>query len=501
MKALFTKNRMVPIACFCGYAIWQLIMIIRYYGMYSYDETYHIFAANDYYNSISSYNRAPYINMLISALSKMFGRNYYVYKSIPYILSLISIGLLLYVLYHYVNRNICIILFTVLVALHSSIFFINIYIRMYIFDEALVAVAAFLLLRMSMTESKVRKAKYIAVYALAAFVLMFFQPKEQSSWLLAIICMMALCGNLIGGYIIEWADKNKKQLIVIIALAVVVLGIACLFVAVKNGIMKLPFYVFHIEQKNDYPWLLRHVLKGNLLICLGMLHMGIRLVYNRYERKSNLLGIYLLGLIPLLLFLIVYYDNFILRVLSIYLPVMVMLTAIWIDSIKPRIVSGVLIGGLYLFNIYKSQADLDIKSYLRSPYIQWEAGMNDYGSMVEDTKAAVLDGRKCICFWKSRNDMSMFDDVTSIADTNLCLEDDNNKLLGDIDAQVMHDLLDKFEQTDDRYVVMIAPIVESRIANEDFPEVYCPEFLDTLKSRYEYKQYTSQSFCGVFYVN
>ncbi|MBP9997505.1 MAG: hypothetical protein KBT19_09620 [Lachnospiraceae bacterium] len=501
MKKLLSKNRAIPIVCFFGYAIWQLFIIVRFQGMYSYDETYHVFAANDYYNSISSYDRAPYINKLISLFSNIFGRSYYVYKSIPYILSLISVGLLLYVLYQYVQRSFSIVLFTVLVALHSSILFINIYIRMYVFDEALMAVAAFILVRMSMTESRVRKCIAILLYIVASFVLMAFQPREQSSWLLAIICLTALIGNWLGGYAIEWAAQHKKQILLIVIMSVCVVGVAGLFVAVKNGIIELPFYVVHIEQNNEYPWLLRHVLKGNLLICIGMLHMGIRLVYNKYERKSNLLGIYLLGLIPLLLFLIVYYDNFILRVLSVYLPCMVLITAIWIDSIKPRIVSGVVIGALYIFNIYKSQADLDIVSYMHSPYIQWEAAMNDYGGMVADTKAAIGDGRKCICFWKSRNDMSMFDDLTTIADENLCLEDDNNKLLGNVDAEVLHDVLDRLEQTDDKYVVMIAPIVESRIANTDFPEVYCPEFLETLKERYEYKQYTAQSFCGVFYVN
>ncbi len=501
MKFLTSKNKKAPLICFFTFAVWQMLVLIRFNGMYSYDETYHAFAANSYYNSIATYNRAPYINGMIALLGKLFGQSYYVYKAVPYLMSLISIGLLLYVLYQYVEHNYSLILFTVLVCLHSSILFIHIYIRMYVYDEAFTGMAAALLVLLSKVTQKWKKVIVVAAYMVVSFLLFIIQPTEQSSWLLAIICMMALVGNVCAKPILTVINNKRLELPFISFLTIILITTIVLFVCIKQGIIMLPFHIVHIDRGSEFPWLLRHIGKGNMLICLGMLLMGIRIIYGKYTAKANIVGVYLLGLIPLLLFLIVYYDNFILRALSVYLPVMIVSTCIWIDSVRWRPVSIALVGVLYLLNIYKSQADLNIREYAKSPYIQWETGMNDYGGMIKETQKAIDEGRKSICFWKSRNDMAMFPELTERSDVDLCLEDDNNSFLGEVTPDVLRDLLAELDSTDESYVVMIAPIVESRISNPKYKEEYCPEFLETLQHKYECKEFMAQSFCGVFYVN
>ena len=161
-----TNKKTMAFGCYFFFVIWRIILIAHYEGWYAFDETYHISSSNAEFYKISLYDRAVYINDIIRWLSEYIGKSYYVYKLIPFVLSGISFGALLYVLYHVVTHTYSIVIFTFIISFHGVIIYNHLYIREYIWDEAVWSVLVFLLYKMQQQGQQIKRIGFCILYIL-----------------------------------------------------------------------------------------------------------------------------------------------------------------------------------------------------------------------------------------------------------------------------------------------------------------------------------------------
>jgi len=502
IQFLNRKDNKLPWCCGLFFALWQMLVIVHYKGWYAFDETYHLFASNDFFKSISSYDRAPYINETIAWLTHMFGKSYYIYKLIPYIVSVISIGIMLYVLYHYIAHNYSMLLFTIMVSFHTVVLFNHIYIRMYVFDELMVSILVLIFFLLSKTNSKLKKAILSVIYITASVLLFLFCTWEGSSKVLIIIAAGAYVGNGLGKFLINYCVNRNKQLILLIAFMSLLTVLMAFIIGYKAGLIKLSFAIPMVDMGVGYPWLFRHFYHGNIALLLALAIVGVRLIYNRYSIDSNIVGIYLLAFLSFVIYILVYFDAFFLRVFASYMVVMIFVAVFWADSLETSRINAGIIVLLFGYNLLHSQSDIDFKEYIEAPYIQWESGLNNYDGLIDRTTGLIDEGRMCICIWNSYNDAALYSELYDIADENYCLVDDCNMNTGEVTVEILDDILDRMSTTSKKYVIMIAPHVDSLLEDEaDQNSPTYVGYIDKLKETFPREEFKANSFSGIFLVN
>lgn len=490
-----TNKKTMAFGCYFFFVIWRIILIVHYEGWYAFDETYHISSSNAEFYKISLYDRATYINDIIRWLSEYIGKSYYVYKLIPFILSAISFGALVYVLYHVVTHTYSMVIFTFIVSFHGVIIYNHLYIREYIWDEAVWSILVFLLYKMQQQGKLVKRIGFGILYILFAFSLTIM----QSGYLIAVgLTLFALLAFVLNAILKKYAVQLKTvkhiRMVIWTGLSLLVLLEAILIVN-RMGILSTPLPKFVDRMLNIYgpywghAYFTRNFYYGGIGLVAGVIVYGYYMVKRRNDYADNVIGIYCLGIIPFLAFNALYFDCFPMRVYAPYLPVFVFVAVLGFDLFATRTLYKCIILLLSLFAVLKPEAEINIKEYVRAPYLWNETNLNNYGGLVEETQSAIDNGRKCICIWSDEHEAAAFplDAEYMIALSN-SINISNGYTEEDLTA-----LMRYLESTEEPYSLMIGTHSDFQLNEID------EDFLMTLLETYSYSEYERRAY--LFYIN
>ncbi|MDE7131856.1 MAG: hypothetical protein K2O65_08670 [Lachnospiraceae bacterium] len=478
------------------YAMFSLIFLIRFGGYFAHDEIYHISAADADFFSATNYKRAPYLNLMIRGLTSVFGRNYYVYKLIPYVLGLISFSVFLYMIYHLAEHTYSIVCFALLMCTHSLLILNHMYIRMYVCDEAVIAVLALILYRLAHVSLRGPRIVLYFLYFAVASVLWLFQPTEKSSIAVLATGIAALVLNYVGIRIISYLRERNRLIPALIVCGIVLIAAMAGIVSIRLGLIPRPdFFTKIVVNRHasgiSQPVFIGYFLTKGIFLSIGLIGFG-RLLLTK-ELRDNLLGIYLLGLIPFLAYTVIYFDQRLFRAFTSFLPVLIFVTVLWLDhfSVSRRAV-GRIIGVTVLTALFSyPRITMHIKEFYTLPYSVGEVAFDDYGGLVAQASEEISNGRKCFCIWVNTHAEAAFRDLQW--DEDICLEDDLNNRY-EYTEQDFQELLDYFETLQEPYVLVIGADSARKI---DY--WITTEFMNTLRAEYSYVEYPQDAY--LFYIN
>lgn len=498
---------------FIFFLIWQALLIVRYRGMYSFDELYHISSSDAYFHSISEYDRAPYLNWTVRFLASVLGRHFYTYKLIPFVLSLISIGSLLYLSSKLFQHTYNIILFTLLCAGHQVLIFNHLYVRMYIWDEAVISLLAVIMYRLSQVTPIYKKiGLHILYLALSAFLYMM-QPREGTSASVFYVGIGALCLNYLGRYLIPWL-KKKKLLIPVLCMSVpLMLGATYIFALLRKEEIR-PNAPYQYEKLTtlfqlfaDHPAIpnvvspifTSYFICNNLLLLVGMIGYGYLLLKDKYK-ENNMTGIYSLALLPFIAYNMLYFDRYLFRTYAAFLPILIFIVLLWMDSFQDTKRYKYIALAAVLITILFSQPETNKNPFIgpirdwiffvKYPNLTWETVFNEYGALITQAQQDIDEGRKCISIWRGTTQQYAFE---LDGDYPIPLENDVNVPYG-YTAEDVDKLLSYLAETQEPYVLLISFHV-----NWSLDELV-PGIMESLCETYPYKHYGSND-AYLFYIN
>ncbi len=506
--ASMSPTAQAAVVAFILFFVWNVCLIVKYNGLYDFDEMYHISSSDAHFHSISEYARAPYLNWLIRILSAVFGRNYYVYKSVPLVLSLISIGSLLYLSARMFRHRYNILLLTLLCAGHCVLACNHLYIRMYVWDEAAISLLALIFYRLAHTDSRRRKICLHILYFAVAAGLYIMQPDESSSKAVMLVGIAAWCANYIGVKLVLFLDSKRLITPVICLLELLIFGIEYMLFPLRlkivpNSPILAPLSTvirnlgrLHSVVTVEAPVFTLYFATQSLLLSVGLLGCGYLLVKGKYK-EDNRTGIYILALLPFIAYNMLYFDQSMFRVYAAYLPVLIFATVLWLDhfddtriyrcvSLAATALTVLMSAPGYMQNPFKN-----FISFYECPNIYHENVFNDYGGMIEQAKSDIAAGRKCISLWPNMHQQAAFelnDEYT------LAFEGSINDWLG-YTKEDIEPLLSYLARTEEPYVLLVSYHADSRLNRLD------PNILDSLLESYPYKTYGIDRPAYLFYIN
>lgn len=494
-EQLENHRKKVCVISFVIFASWMLLFLIRFNGFYDHDELYHISAGNSDFYAISRYSRAPYLNLAIHFLSSVFGRSYYVYKSIPFVLSLISVGIFLYLLSQIAQHTYSIICFAFLMCTHSLLILNHMYTRMYVCDETVIAILALILYKLShISSSMLRIILHILYFATSVF-LYLFQPNESSALAVFEVGVMAWMLNYVGIILIPYLKKKRCLSMVLISCSILIIAALLYIIAIRTGTVSCPGFlskamVYHYTIEIVEPVFTGYFLTKGIFLTIGLIGFGYVLL--KKELQNNLLGIYLLGLLPFIAYNILYFDQRLFRTFAPYFPVIIFVTILWLDQFPVERKSICRLAGITVLTALFSypRVTMHIKEFYTTPYSVGEIEFDDYGSLVSQASLETANGRKCLCIWVNEPAEAIFDDL--IWESSFWLEDELNKVV-EYTEQDFKDFLDYYETLQEPYILVVGPDCARKLSGR------VPEFMETLCERYPYTQYIQDSY--LFYIN
>lgn len=496
----------VSLAAFLFFLIWRFYLIVRYKGLYAFDEMYHISSSDAYFHSVSEYKRAPYLNWTVRFLSSIFGRHYYTYKLIPFVLSLISIGSLLYLASRLFQQAYNVILFTLLCAGHCVLIYNHLYIRMYVWDEAVISLLAVLMYKLSQTDSSYKKIVLHILYFGLSAILFMIQPKEQSSISVLLVGVAAWFLNYLGHRLIPFL-KNKKFLILSLCLFLfLIFGAECILLLLRAENPPIPSFLVNLT--NSFrritnfkavsigtPAFTLYFVRQNLLLLIGLIGYGYLLLKDRFK-NNNMIGIYALAFLPFLAYNMLYFDTGSFRSYVAFLPILFFIAVLWLDSFKNtklyKCISMIAILVTILFSNPRVEENpfKSIAAFSKYPYIKHETYFNEYGAIFKQARQDIENGRKCISIFPSAHQQAAFELDTEYS---IALEDSVN-VAYEYTSEDLERLLSYLAETKDQYVLMIGTHACWRI------DGLLPGTMESLRELYPYIRY-GQDEAYLFYIN
>lgn len=494
-KSRNISKKTITIGCFFFFMIWRIILIVHYEGWYAYDETYHISSSNNEFYETSLYYGADYIGDIIHWLSGCIGKSYYVYKSIPFLLSGISIGALLYVLYHVTAHTYSVLIFTFVVSFHGVIIFNHLYIREYIWDEAVYSSLVFLLYRMQCEKQQIKRIGLGIIYIVLAFALAVIQSWYTIPLGLMLFALSAFALNaVLKIYFQKLKNMYYIRMVVWTGLGSLVILMTVL-IANRVGVISLPVLESLNKISNvygdywGYPYFTRNFYCGGIGLVIGAIIYGYYMVKRADNYSDNRIGIYCLGIIPVIVLNVLYFDCCPMRVYASYLPTFVLAAVLGFDLMSTRIFYKCLILLFSVFAVLKPEAEIDIKEYIRAPYLWNETNFNNYGGLIEETQTAINNGRKCICIWSDEHEAAAF---PLDAEYTIALNNSINLSNGYTEDD-LSELLRYLQKVEEPYTVMIGTHSDWKL--NEIKEDFLTELLDL----YPYREYERRAY--LFYIN
>lgn len=493
---LENNRKKVCVISFFVFALWMLLFIVRFNGYYAHDELYHVSAGNSEFFATSRYTRAPYLNLAIHFLSSVFGKNYYVYKSVPFILSLISMGIFLYLLNQIALHTYSIICFACLMCTHSLLIVNHMFVRMYICDEAVIAILALILYQLTHVGSALLRIALHILYFVSAFFLYLFYHYESSALAVLGVGVMAWILNYIGIILVPYLKKKRCVPIALISCAFLIISMLLYIIAIRTGTVSCPGFlsramVYHYTIDIVEPVFTGYFLTKGIFLTIGLIGFGYVLL--KKDLKHNLLGIYLLGLLPFLAYNILYFDQRLFRAFASFLPVIIFITILWLDQFPVTKKSIYRLAGVTVLTALFSypRATMHIKEFYTLPYSVGEITFDDYGSLVNQAAHEISNGKKCISIWVNDHAEAAFNDLD--CEVSYCLEDDLNNQYAYTEQDLL-DFLTYLDNLTEPYILVVAPDCARKISAR-----ITPQFMNTLCEQYSYTEYLQDSY--LFYIN
>lgn len=491
---------------FIAFLFWLAYLIARYKGLYAFDEMYHISSSDAYFHSISEYARAPYLNGTVRFLTSVFGRHYYTYKLIPFILSLVSIGSLLYLASKLFQHTYNVVLFTLLCAGHCVLIFNHLYVRMYVWDEAVISLLAIIMYKLSHTTSLYKRMGLHILYFGISAILYVIQPSEQSSISVLFVGIAGWCLNYWGQRLISFIKSRKLLMPVLCLFILIMLGAECMLLLLRTENPPIPSFLSKLvdsfRQVTKFntigigiPNFTLYFICQNLLLTIGLFGYGYSLLKDKFE-KNNMIGIYSLALLPFLAYNMLYFDNGLFRSFASFMPILILIAILWLDHFTDtkfyKYISMIIVLITILFSNpgLKQNPIKNMMAFFQNPYIYNETYFNEYEALINHACEDIKNGRKCISIFSSVHQQAAFE---LNAEYSIALEDSINVPVG-YTTEDLELLLSYLQETEEQYVLMVAFHAAWRL------DGLIPGTMDSLRSLYPYIRYGHDE-AYLFYIN
>ena len=205
--------------------------------------------------------------------------------------------------------------------------------------------------------------------------------------------------------------------------------------------------------------------------------------------EKNVLGLYIMAVLPFLAYNIFFSDLYILRGVVSYIPMMILVTALWLDKWNLGRLYNFVVIGITIVAVWLSYPELNVIHFYREPDIPGEFNINDYGSLVSKAKEEIANGRKCIAIWANDHQEACFELDTSYS---LTIDDSVNEP-HEISEEEILELFVFLRSTDEKYVLLVGPHTDFRI------DEIVPGFMYGMKAKFPYDQF--QYYEYLIYIN
>lgn len=307
---------------------------------------------------------------------------------------------------------------------------------------------------------------------------------------------MAWLLNYIGIRLIPYLKKKGWLPIALISCGILIIATLLYIIAIRTGILPCPGFlskamVYHYTIDIVEPVFTGYFLTKGIFLTIGLIGFGYVLL--KKDLQNNLLGIYLLGLLPFLAYNILYFDQRLFRAFASYLPVIIFVTILWLDHFPATRKSIYRFAAITILTALFSypRITMHIREFYTTPYSVGEIEFDDHGNLIAQAMQDVAGGRKCICIWVSDHTKAIFDELDW--ETAFCLEDDLNNSY-EYTEQDATGFLNYLNSLTEPYILVVGPDCARKIDGR-----VSPEFMDTLRNQYSYNEYLQDSY--LFYIN
>ena len=328
------------------------------------------------------------------------------------------------------------------------------YIRMYVCDEAVIDILALILYKLAHTTSVFMRILLHILYFVSAGFLYCFQPKEQSAIAVLGIGILAWSLNYIGYIIIPFFKRRNYIRIALILCSVLVLAITVYIIAIRRGFLPCPrilskAMVYHYTIEIVEPIFTGYFLTKGIFLTIDLIGFGYLLLTR--DLNNNILGIYLLGFLA---YNMLYFDQRLFRSFTSYLPILILVTILWLDhfSISKKSVCRIVFITVLTALFAYPRATMHIKEFYTTPYIVGEVSFDNYGNLISQVSADIASGRKCFCIWANEHAEAVCNQLAW--ETDFCLEDDLNHIYEYTEEDFLN-LIEYFETLQEPYVLVV----------------------------------------------
>lgn len=492
MGTLLKNSTILSLLFWIFFCAWQIALIMHYEGWYHFDELYHIAGANAAFEAVSKYHRAPQLNWLIKIFTGIFGNSYYVYKLVPLLLSTFTMGIILFLTGKLTKNRLMLFVVTLLMSFQSLMLCYHIYIRFYLWNEAVVALLALLLyLRPKLSKTFIRIFIDGVYFFVAAFTY-FLHSSEESYLAVLMTGVGAWIVNLIGPYLFPWLQKKRLlRRMVAVGICLLLLFVELYIMAIRNGKIEAPGIWGRFGSLGliapTYFYIPLYFLKEGLLFTIALFAFGFIIVREKVD--NGVIGIYMLALLPLLAYCILFSNLHILRGLVPFIPMMVLVLAFWLDRWVKTPLQVVITLSATILTIWVSYPQLNVIQFFKEPDILMEFNMHDYGSLVAKAQEEICNGRKCIAVWANESQEACFD---IDAEYSFAINDSVNNRR-DITEEDIIGLYVYLMNTKEKYILLVGPHTDFRI------DEIMPGFMYGMKANFPYDEYKHYEF--IIYIN
>lgn len=424
-----TKKRAVIISLVIFFTV-RVTFLLYHMGYFAFDEFYHISTLNPLY--FTDYNRADYINLMVKMFCNLLGYSDFVVKLIPLILGSISFITGLYLMYKLYESPYWIVILSAVLSFMPYVIYNHFYIRMYVFLEAAFMVSALLVYKLMVVSGKKR---YIYLL-LSVFITLAYSLNtvDFSSW--GFLLLMAVVLGYVGVIKVVPANFFKSHIyrvgitIATILIAVCVAGI----IMIKQGwieisalkdisaisgaginLDELLFEFYHSERPVFFIFLFVQTLLVTIPFVISLISTWKK---NEIEEKP----IFLMALLPMLGYIILFYNSYIIRSYIAFWPLLCILAYRKFDKLKLANIQYCIIGVGVVLSVSLIQ-----QNFWEEPTIPNETGSSDLGNAVKYARSLEEQGYEIVPMMTYITQSAYFDLLDT--EKNINVEDIKEKFL------------------------------------------------------------------------
>lgn len=495
------KEKVLIMIMYVAYIMFALAITWHFRGQYAIDEFFHLSATDKTFFETTVYNRAPYLNGMIRFFASVFGRGLAGHKLIPCILGMISSSIYFFLFYKSMKHVYSLCCFMFVMSTHSLLVANHVYIRMYIFDECMIALLCLILYIYARTNTLWKKILLNVLYFTCSIILYLFQKTEQSSMAIALVGMAAWIIFMIGPWIIEKLKERRIIIPMVVVVLMMIIGVIIYMGLIRRNIIPRPSVLdaFFIEQVKEpqFPIFRDYFITRGGFLSLGLIGFGYYLIK---RPKNYLLGIYACAALPFIAYQAVYFDQLVFRTFAPYIPAMIFGLLLWIDSFvnKKIFYAGITVVSMItvLFSYPGTYSyrgfDINVKDFYERLYTD-DLEFADYGLLLEEINEELADGSKCMALWSNSHVNAALNYLPW--ERTMYLQGDLSEYLEYMDKD-FEDILVFLESQKEPYALVIGPRCEQKIN-----KWYNTMFMEFLKNRYQYKFYPEAMDAYIFYID